>query len=136
MLPYAGSMPVPHACPSCMSLCRITAAAVTAAAGCRQALARGDDDSVKAAEKSIMVELLRAQFGEAALDEDGDNIYVRIPGNTVTVDWETANVKTDPEDQALRGRVETCLQRLATALMRLEPDPSSSQATGTIVGSE
>lgn len=99
----------------------------------RQALARGDDDSVKAAEKSIMVELLRTQFGEAALDEDGDNIYVRIPGNTVTVDWETANVKTDPEDPALRGRVETCLQRLVTALMRLEPDLSSSHATGTAV---
>lgn len=103
---------------------------------CRQALARGDDDSVKAAEKSIMVELLRAQFGEAALDEDGDNIFVRIPGNTVTVDWETGTVKTEPDDPSLRGRVETCLQRLVTALMRLEPDPSSSLATGTVLSTE
>ena len=103
---------------------------------CRQALARGDDDSVKAAEKSIMVELLRAQFGEASLDEDSDNIYIRIPGNAVTVDWNTGKVTTEPEDGSLQARVEMCLQRLQTALMRLEPTATSSHTTGTALVTE
>lgn len=98
---------------------------------CRKAIAEGDKEAVKAADKFIAVELLRTQFGSAEVDETSGKIVVNIPSNRVLVDWEMDNVTTEPEDVALKGRVLTCLGRLRVALHRVDPAGSSAQDTAT-----
>jgi hypothetical protein len=93
---------------------------------CRKAIAEGDKEAVRAADKFIAVELLRTQFGSAEVDSSSGEIVVNIPSNRVVVDWEMDNVTTEPEDAALKGRVLACLSRLRVALRRVDPQGASS----------
>lgn len=101
---------------------------------CRVAIAAGDQEAVRAADKFIAVELLRTQFGSAEVDGTSGEIVVSIPSNRVVVNWETDDVTTDPEDTALKARVVSCLSRLRVALRRVDPQgASSAQETATAV---
>jgi hypothetical protein len=100
---------------------------------CRNALARGDDEAVRAAEKSMVLELLKAQFGNASVDTTTNEIVVTIPSNRVVIDWENDKVTTNPVDQALKARVETCMDRMRSALARIDPGDSSNFETQSVV---
>jgi hypothetical protein len=99
---------------------------------CRRALLEGDDDAMRRAEKSMVIELLKAQFGSAALDPKTQYILVTIPCNQVSIDWENDKVTCNPADEALLGRITSCLERMRAALERIQPHELSNQDTGTL----
>lgn len=95
-------------------------------------MTRGDHTAVHNAERSMAVELFKAQFGDAKLDTDTDTIHVEIPGNSVKVDWDSDKVSCTPADPALHARVVTCMERMRAALEKIQPgELSSAQDTGT-----
>ena len=98
---------------------------------CRRAQAAGDSRGVRMAEKSMVVELLKAQFGAAVLDHKTELITVSIPSNQVTVDWESDTVTCSPTDDALHMRITTCLERMRAALERIQPRQLSGTDTST-----
>ena len=99
--------------------------------GCRRALTKGDDEAVRLAEKSMVIELLKAQFGSAALDASTGLISVTIPCNQVAIDWEGDKVTCNPSDDALHARVTMCLERMRAALERIQPQELSGHDTQT-----
>jgi Pre-mRNA 3'-end-processing endonuclease polyadenylation factor C-term len=98
---------------------------------CRAALAEGDDEALRVAERSMVLELLKAQFGSSSLNEKTGEINVTIPSNQVTVDWEADTVACEPADAALIARVQACLDRIRAALDRIHPATMSGKDTDT-----
>ena len=96
-------------------------------------MAEGDDEAVQAAEKSMAIELLKAQFGSAALDPKTQHIVVSIPSSQVVVDWDGDKVTCHPADPPLHSRISSCLERLRAALERIQPASSSQQDTASAV---
>jgi Pre-mRNA 3'-end-processing endonuclease polyadenylation factor C-term len=92
----------------------------------------GDDAALRMAEKSMVVELLKAQFGSAALNADTGRIAVTIPSNQVSIDWENDEVACDPADEALHARITTCLDRMRAALERIQPRELSDFDSHTV----
>lgn len=98
---------------------------------CRRAMADGDEEAVQAAEKSMVIELLKAQFGSAALDPKTQHIVVSIPSSQVVVDWEGDKVTCHPADAPLHARISSCLERMRAALERIQPQGSSQHDTAS-----
>jgi hypothetical protein len=98
---------------------------------CSAALAEGDDDALRVAERSMVLELLKAQFGSSVLNDKTGEIIVTIPSNQLCVDWEADNVTCEPMDAALVARVQACLDRIRAALHRFHPATMSGRDTNT-----
>jgi hypothetical protein len=92
-------------------------------------MAKGDAETQLAAEKCMVVELLKAQFGNASLDFKTGLITATIPSNQVVIDWEADKVTCTPADAPLLARVTTCLERFRAALERISPLDGSLAST-------
>lgn len=91
----------------------------------------GDAAAMQRAEKAMVVELLKAQFGSAASVPQSQFIKVTVPGNEVHVDWDNDTVNCSLADEALQSRVTASLERMRAALARLQPAQLSHHATST-----
>lgn len=87
---------------------------------------------MRRAEKSMVIELLKAQFGSAAHDPKTEYILVTIPCNQVSIDWENDKVTCNPADEPLRCRITSSVERMRAALERIQPQELSNQDTGTV----
>jgi hypothetical protein len=96
-------------------------------------MAEGDTEARLAAEKCMVVELLKAQFGNATLDFKTGQITASIPSNQVVIDWEGDKVTCSPPDPPLRARVTACLERMRAALERISPQDTSQACTTSAV---
>lgn len=97
-------------------------------------MVHGDHEAVHNAERSMAVELFKAQFGHATFDRESDTIHIEIPGNSARVDWDNDKVTCTPADAALHARIVTCMERMRAAFEKIQPgELSSANETGTAI---
>jgi hypothetical protein len=75
---------------------------------------KGDEEEISRAELSMLAIMIRAQFGNAEVDEDLGLVKLEVDGRAVTIDHMTDVVECD--DEALRKRVDKARTRMLEAM--------------------